>query len=139
MTGFTSPNDGYVRQDFTGGWKEDKVNKFSKEGRSVKENEIWDHISTLANYRKKSSAITTGKMMQFVPQDGVYVYFRYDQMQTVMVVMNTAKENKTIAVKRFEERTKGFSKMKNIFTGTVTEIKDFKLDTYRSHIYELMK
>ena len=139
MTGFTSPNDGYVRQDFTGGWKEDKINKFSKEGRSVKENEIWDHISTLANYRKKSSAITTGKMMQFVPQDGVYVYFRYDQIQTVMVVMNTAKENKTIAVKRFEERTKGFSKMKNIFTGTVTEIKDFKLDTYRSHIYELMK
>ena len=32
--------------------------------------------------------------MQFVPQDGVYVYFRYDDKQTIMVVMNTAKENK---------------------------------------------
>ena len=34
------------------GWKEDKVNKFTTEGRNAKENEIWDHISTLANYRK---------------------------------------------------------------------------------------
>ncbi len=139
MTGTTSPNDGYVRQDFIGGWKEDKVNKFTKEGRSVKENEIWDHISTLANYRKRSSAITTGKMMQFVPQDGVYVYFRYDEKKTVMVVMNTAKENKTVAVKRFEERTKGFSKMKNILSGAVTDIKDFNLDSYKSVVYELIK
>jgi glycosidase len=139
MTGTTSPNDGYVRQDFIGGWKEDKVNKFTREGRSVKENEIWDHISTLANYRKRASAITTGKMMQFVPQDGVYVYFRYDDKQTVMVVMNTAKENKDVRIKKFEERTNGFSKMKNILTGEVTEIKDLKLDPYKSNVYELMK
>jgi glycosidase len=139
MTGTTSPSDGYVRQDFLGGWKEDKVNKFTKEGRSVKENEIWDHISALANYRRNSSAITGGKMMQFVPQDGVYTYFRYNERQTVMVVMNTAKENKKVAVKRFEERTKGFSKMKDIFSGTITALKDFNLDSYRSAVYELMK
>ncbi|MEO7308391.1 MAG: cyclomaltodextrinase C-terminal domain-containing protein, partial [Ferruginibacter sp.] len=139
MTGTTSPNDGYVRQDFMGGWKEDKVNKFTAAGRSAKENEIWDHVSTLANYRKRSSAITTGKMMQFVPQDGMYVYFRYDDKQTVMVAMNTAKENKTVVVNKFGERTKGFSKMKNIFTGEVSAIKDIKLDPYKSNVFELMK
>ena len=139
MTGTTSPNDGYVRQDFLGGWKEDKVNKFTAAGRNVKENEIWNHISVLANYRKTSSAITTGKLMQFVPQDGVYVYFRYNNKQTVMVVMNTAKDNKTVALKRFEERTGGFSKMKNIATGFVTDIKDFNLDSYKSLVYELLK
>ena len=139
MTGFTSPNDGYVRQDFPGGWAEDQVNKFTKTGRSEKENEIWDHISTLANYRKKSTAITTGKMMQFVPQDGVYTYFRYDEKQTVMVVMNTAKESKNISVKRFEERTTGFSKAKNILTGEITEIKDYKLDSYKSSVFELIQ
>ncbi len=139
MTGTTSPNDGYVRQDFIGGWEQDKVNKFSAEGRNTKENEIWNHISTLANYRKTSSAIATGKMMQFVPQDGVYVYFRYDDKQTVMVVMNTAKENKMVALKRFQERTIGFSKMKNIATGAITDLKDFNLDSYKSAVYELLK
>ena len=139
MTGTTSPNDGYVRQDFLGGWKEDKLNKFSAEGRSAKENEIWNHISTLANYRKKSSAITTGKMMQYVPEDGVYVYFRYDDKQTVMVVMNTAKENKTVVLKRFAGRTNGFNKMKNVLSGIVTGIQDFDLGSYQSAVYELMK
>ena len=139
MTGTTSPNDGYVRLDFIGGWKEDKINKFTAGERSERENEIWNHISSLANYRKKSSAITTGKMMQFVPQDGVYVYFRYDEKQTVMVIMNTAKENKTVALKRFEERTKGFSKMKNIITGIVSDIQELNLDSYKSGVYELVK
>lgn len=37
MTGFTSPNDGYVRQDFPGGWAADPVNKFTNEGRNEKE------------------------------------------------------------------------------------------------------
>ncbi len=139
MTGTTSPNDGYVRQDFLGGWKEDNLNKFTATGRNAKENEIWNHISTLANYRKKSSAIATGKMVQFTPQDGVYVYFRYDDKQTIMTVMNTAKEKKTVALKRFEERTRGFSKMKNILSGIVSDIKDFDLDSYKSVLVELIK
>lgn len=139
LTGFTSPNDGYVRQDFPGGWATDKMNKFTEAGRSVKENEIWNHIATLANFRKKSVAITTGKMKQYVPQDGVYVYFRYTDKQSVMVVMNTAKENKKIDLKRFAESTKGFSKMKNIFTGSIIDIHDFNLDSYRSAVYELVQ
>jgi len=139
MTGTTSPNDGYVRQDFLGGWKEDRVNKFTDAGRTAKENEIWNHIATLARYRKNSSAITTGKMMQYVPQDGVYVYFRYDDNQTVMVVMNTAKTDKTIVLKRFEERTRGFTKIKNINTREVLDLKDFNLGSYQSYVFELIK
>ena len=77
--------------------------------------------------------------MQFVPEDGVYIYFRYDDKQTIMVVMNTAKEKKNINVKRFIERTNGFSKMKNIFSKKVTDLNDFSLDSYNSIIYELEK
>lgn len=138
LTGFTSPNDGYVRQDFPGGWITDTVNKFTAEGRNARETEIWNHVSVLANYRKNSAAITNGKMMQFVPQDGVYVYFRYDEKQTVMIVMNTAKENKNVALKRYDERTKGFSKMKNIITGEITDLKNFDLPSYESKVFELL-
>ena len=58
-------------------------------GRNAKENEVFDYTSTLAHFRKNSSAITTGKTMQFIPKDGLYIYFRYDSKQTVMVVTNT--------------------------------------------------
>ena len=139
LTGFTSPNDGYVRQDFPGGWPSDAINKFNNEGRTEKEREIWDHISRLANYRRNSSAITTGKMMQFVPEDAVYVYFRYDASQTVMVVMNTSKVKKQVALKRFAERTNGFSKMRDIITGKLTGIQDISLDAWGSSVFELLK
>lgn len=139
MTGFTSPNDGYVRQDFPGGWTSDPVNKFTNEGRNAKEREIWDHIARLANFRKTASAITSGRMMQFVPEDGVYVYFRYDNTQTVMVVMNTAKVKKTVSLKRFAERTKGFARMKNIQTGIISDLAPIPLESYESGVYLLVK
>ena len=138
-TGTTNPSDGYVRLDFPGGWEGDKVNKFIAEGRSKKDQEIYQQMSTLANFRKNSSALTTGKFMQFTPEDGVYVYFRYNDKQTIMVVMNTAKSIKKINVDKYKERTAGFSKIKNIITGNVSALKDFSVDSYVSDVYELVK
>ncbi len=139
LTGTTSPNDGYVRQDFPGGWAADVANKFTAAGRSPKENDLWNHIARLANFRKTSSAIATGKMMQFVPEDAVYVYFRYDDKQTIMTVMNTGKEKKMISLKRFEERTKGFTQMRNIQTGTLQPLAEFELEGRGSGVWEMMK
>ena len=138
-TGTTSPSDGYVRLDFPGGWPGDKVNKFTSEGRTKKDQAIYEHIATLANYRKTSSALTTGKFMQYVPEEGVYVYFRYDNKQTVMVIMNTSKQEKKVTIEKYTERTNGFSKMKNIFTGKITALKDFSTDAKESGVYELIK
>ena len=138
-TGTTSPSDGYVRLDFPGGWPGDKVNKFTSEGRTKKDQAIYEHIATLANYRKTSSALTTGKFMQYVPEEGVYVYFRYDNKQTVMVIMNTSKQEKKVTIEKYTERTNGFSGMKNIFTGKITALKDFSTDAKESGVYELIK
>ena len=78
-------------------------------------------------------------MMQFAPKEGEYVFFRYDDTQTIMTVLNTAKEKKTISVQHYSERTKGFTKMKNIVTGEITDIKDFSLEPMGSGVWELVK
>ena len=122
MTGTTSPNDGYVRQDFPGGWEGDATDKFTSSGRTEKENSIFNYIKTLANYRLKSSAIKTGKMMQYFPVDGVYVYFRYDAKQTVMCVMNTNAEPKTIDLSRFAERMNGFTSALDVAAGQLFQL-----------------
>ena len=122
MTGTTSPNDGYVRQDFPGGWEGDATNKFIATGRTEKENSIFNYIKTLANYRLKSTAIKTGKMMQFYPVDGVYVYFRYDRKQTIMCVMNTNAEPKTIDLKRFNEQIKDYTAAFDVSAGQVFQL-----------------
>jgi len=137
--GRTSPSDGYVRLDFPGGWPGDKINKFTPGGRTKRDDSIFYHLQTLANYRKNSSALTTGKFMQYVPEDGVYVYFRYDNKQTVMVVMNTAKTEKKINVEKYNERLANFSKMKNIFTAEISPLQDFSVPPKESVLYELIK
>ena len=62
---FKNPSDAEVRKDFEGGWADDKTNKFLASGRTEKENEAFDFVKKLANYRKNSNAITTGKLTQF--------------------------------------------------------------------------
>ena len=127
-----------MRQDFPGGWPSDSLNKFSIAGRNAQEEGIWRYIAKLANFRKTSSALTAGKMMQYVPDDGVYVYFRYDSAQTIMVVMNTSKEQKTTAPKKYFERTGSFSKMKNVQTGETEDLQDFFVEAGESRVYELI-
>jgi neopullulanase len=122
MAGTTTPNDGYVRMDFPGGWPGDALNKFTAAGRTEKENSLFNYIKKLTNFRKKSSAIKTGKLMQYVPEDGVYVYFRYDKQQTIMCIMNQGPDEKEIDLDRFQERTKGFGKGRNVVTGTEMRI-----------------
>ncbi|WP_301927599.1 alpha-amylase family glycosyl hydrolase [Ferruginibacter sp.] len=138
-TGVTSPNDGYVRLDFPGGFPGDVLNKFELSGRTVQDHEIWRHVFELANFRKKSSAIRFGKMMQFYPEDGVYTYFRYDDKQTVMVVMNTAKTDKTISFTKYAERTNGFTVATDVLTKAKTPLKDFTLGSYKAVVLELTK
>jgi len=52
--------------------------------------------------------------MQYVPQDGLYVYFRYDAKQTIMCVMNTDDKQHDVDFTNYDERTKGFTTAVNI-------------------------
>ena len=137
--GVTNPSDGYVRLDFAGGWKNDTVNKFTIAGRTQKDQAIFQHLATLANFRRTSSALTTGKMMQYIPVDGVYVYFRYNDKQTIMIVMNTSKEDKKISFDKYAERTNGFTKYTDVLSKNVSEVKDFIVGSYKTAVLELNK
>ncbi len=118
MKGVTNP-DGLVRRDFPGGWNNDKVNAFNGEGLDSSQLAMQNLIKTLANFRKNSSALKTGKLMQYVPVDGLYVYFRYDEQQTIMCVMNTAEKEMKVDFKKYIERTNNFSAAENILTKEV--------------------
>ena len=75
--------------------------------------------------------------MQYVPENGVYTYFRYDAKQTIMVVMNTSKTDKIISFNKFAERTNGFTTATDVLTKNKTAIKDFTLGSYKTVVLEL--
>jgi glycosidase len=117
MKNTRNPTDAEVRKDFPGGWPGDARNKFETSGRTAEENEAFNYVKNLANFRKNSSALKTGKTMQFVPENGVYVYFRYTDKQTVMCIANSNDQAATIDLARFKERMNGFTKAFDAATG----------------------
>lgn len=133
--------DATVREDFPGGWPDDKSkdNRFTKEGRSDKQDEAFEYVSRLANFRKGSSAITSGKTMQYIPRDGLYVYFRYDNNQTIMVVSNTGDKDAKPDWSNFSERTKGFTQVRNVISGKIKPLVGLEIESKESFVFELLK
>lgn len=98
-------NHGKIREDFWGGWSADTVNKFDTSGRTLTENEAHDYLQRLMNWRKTAPAIVDGELVHYIPEDGMYVYFRTakDGSQKVMVMVNANENSQTIHLNRFTE------------------------------------
>ncbi|MEI8274072.1 MAG: alpha-amylase family glycosyl hydrolase, partial [Paludibacter sp.] len=50
------------RYDFPGGWTSDKRNAFSPQSRTNAENEVFNYLKSLLNYRKNNRVLQNGKM-----------------------------------------------------------------------------
>ncbi|TPG67306.1 alpha-amylase family glycosyl hydrolase [Hymenobacter nivis] len=138
MKNFSDP-DGKVREDFPGGWAGDKTNYFA--ARPGQAGEAFDYVAKLANYRKTHPVLSSGKLMQFLPQDGVYTYFRYtDAGECVMVIANNTKDAKQVDSNRFAERTAGFASGQDVVTGApVPDLKTLAVPARTVMVVELKK
>lgn len=133
-------NHGTLRADMPGGWKGDTKNVFTEAGRTAEQNELFNYLKTLLNWRKSKSVIHTGKFMHFIPENGIYVYFRYSGTESVMVILNNNEEAKTLETKRFNERLAGFSSSKNVVTNeTLSNLQNISLPAKSATILELKK
>lgn len=139
MKNFKNPTDAEVRKDFPGGWPGDAVNKFTAEGRTSSENEAFDHVKALAGFRRTSTAIGSGKLMQYLPKDGFYTYFRYDERQTIMLMLHTGKNNYKPDWNYLAERTAGFTRLRDVVSGRIYETESFVIKPGESFVFELLK
>ncbi|WP_378173107.1 glycoside hydrolase family 13 protein [Aquimarina sp. SS2-1] len=109
--------DGKVRQDFPGGWKDDDRNAFTEWGRTPQENEVFNYVKTILNWRKNAKSIHNGKLTHYQPKDNIYVYFRYtDADKTMIIINNSDVDYPTFDLKRFEKSLDGYTKGKEILT-----------------------
>lgn len=104
------------RYDFPGGWQGDSRDAFTAQGRTQQENEVFDYTKTLLHYRKLNPVLQNGKMKQFIPNDGIYVYFRYNESQTIMIIANNNEEAKSQDLSRFGEMLNDKISAKDIVT-----------------------
>jgi neopullulanase len=122
MTGNKDKGDGDIRHDFPGGWQGDSINAFSAKGRTSEQNERFDYLSKLLNWRKNKTVIHTGLLTQYVPENDIYVYFRYNEKDNVMVIINNNETDQTLKTDRFAESLNGITSGKDVMTGKIVEL-----------------
>jgi neopullulanase len=125
-----------IRSDMPGGWQGDAGNAFTQQGLTSQQKEAQDLMKKLLNWRKTKKVLHTGKVMHFFPAwNNTYVYFRYNEQEKVMVVLNKSSKTEELALKNFREiltETQG----KDIITGQMIELKD-KLQIPAQTVYVL--
>jgi glycosidase len=133
-------DDGIIRSDFPGGWAGDPANAFTGQEMTDAQKDMQDYMRTILNWRKNSEAIHSGKLMHFVPENGMYVYFRYKNEENVMVVLNKNMEDKELPTSRFNEIIKGYSHGTDIISSTkIDDISKFSVPARSAMIIELEK
>lgn len=141
VTGDKSKGDGDLRKDFPGGWSGDTRNAFTKQGRSAVENEAFEFTRNLLNWRKQNPVTHTGKLIHFIPENNCYVYFRYNNEKTVMVILNNNNSQaKKLNTERFSEIIKGFNSGFEVISGkTISNISAIEIPAKSAMIIELNK
>ena len=130
--------DGDIRRDFPGGWNGDANNAFTKAGRTEEQNKFFDFTAKLFNWRKTAAVIHNGKMMHYIPENNVYVYFRYTDFESVMVVINNNPETQTFKTKRFAESIQNYQTGKDVLSGKTVDLKnDISIDRKSVLVLEL--
>lgn len=122
MNGTKEKTDGNVRQDFSGGFPGDKVNKFTNEGRTKAENAMFDWTSRLLHWRQNNDVIINGSQTQFIPQHGVYVLARQHNGKTVLTILNGKKADNQVDVARYAEVIGSHTTATDVLTGATVDL-----------------
>lgn len=130
-----SQGHGGLRVDFPGGWKADKMNWFTAEGRErattltngkrVKKGtvaDLFNYNSKLFQWRKGKEVIHNGKTMHFLSRDNTYAYFRYNDTDAVFVFINNADKPMNIPWSNYAEIAEGLSNGRNVITDETVNI-----------------
>ncbi len=124
MAGSKNVGDGDIRRDFPGGWNGDTNNAFTASGRTAEQKQFFDFSSKLFNWRKGKSVIHTGKTTHYVPDNNVYVYFRHNENESVMVIVNNNPEKQTVKTSRFKENIQNYTAGKDVITNATFDVKN---------------
>ena len=117
MNGTKEVTDGNVRKDFPGGFPGDTHNAFTKEGRTRAENQMFNWLSKLLHWRQTSKAVTNGRMIQFIPFNGVYVIARQYEGTTVLTILNGTSSETEMKMDRYAEVIGTSKTAKDVVTG----------------------
>lgn len=113
-------NHGVLRKDMPGGWKGDTSTVFETNGLNRAQASAISYIKTLADIR--STGIFTGKLTQFVPENGVYVYAWEHKGKTLICMVNQQEAPALVRTERYAELLQGKTELTSALESDITHL-----------------
>lgn len=130
-----SPHDhGEIRSEFPGGWDDHAANAFTGEGLEEDAAQMQAFVRALFTWRRGASAVHGGRLVHYAPllerhddetmSRPLYVYFREDDAQTVMVVLHKGAAPHELDLDRYAEMLEGRTSARDVLSGETHALAD---------------
>jgi glycosidase len=117
---------GEIRRNFPGGFPGDERNAFEPEGRTAKENDIWQFLKEFITLRKSHPALSKGKLTHYTVFNEFYMYFRSFKDEEIMIIANNKIENREIELVLLERLFSPNDVLTNVKTGEIIQFSSDK-------------
>ena len=97
MTGGHDPDN---RKDFSGGWTEDKINNFTKAGRTKDEQEMFEWTARWLETRKQYIALREGKTIDVYYNENIYAFRRKKGEKDILLIFNNSDKKQSLSFDR---------------------------------------
>jgi neopullulanase len=95
MPGGEDPDN---RRDFPGGWREDKRNAFTREGRTAEQQQIFEAVQGLLRLRQEHEALRGGKLWHLFCDESTYVSLRESDDEKLVIAFHDGASAKQLTV-----------------------------------------
>lgn len=99
---------GIIRTDFPGGWEHHDQNAVTQKGLSSLQKKAQNRMRSLLNFRRQHPGAVSGEYLHYVPEAGIYVYFRLNKQGTpvMMGLLNKNTAVTEVELSRFAPQLK---------------------------------
>ena len=139
MRGSKAVGDADIRRDFFKG--------ATSQERNIEQEAYYQFTKNILNWRKEQKVIHEGALLQYVPQNNVYVYFRYlkpensegKNPEVIMIILNNSEKEEELVWDRFTEGTQGFNFGTDVLTNQTFDFeqKTGKIPAKTAYIIQL--
>jgi glycosidase len=113
---------GSYRMDYRAGWENDAINAFTGKELTHKQLDARDYLQKLLLWRKDIEVIHSGKLKHFLPDKNVFVYYRYNTNESVIVILNKNTGVAQLDLNRVAECSKNFTSETDILSGITAKL-----------------
>lgn len=133
---------GELRKPFPGGFEDDGRDAFSVDGRTDRENEIYDYLKILLAIRNDNPVLAKGKLTQIYSGGDVYLMVKSYEDDVAIIIMNTGEKVIPVHHSQLKMFLSQASTLMNLITGDEIDLGTSNIHTlqaFSAEIYEVIQ